>query len=546
MKKALIYTRVSTDEQAGNEKHSLATQQRLCNEAIKSSGEYSLAENGLYSDPGRSGQNMKRPGLQDLLIRIGDDNRIKAVFVQDTDRLARNANDHLTIRAILHKHGVTLVSVSQPGIENTPEGNFMDLVIAGVNQLQSQITARKTDNSLNQKFSEGGWPTKAPMGYKNAGDPNDPKVRIVVQDQVRAPFIAEMFRMYSTGDYSAAEINDLLYKKGFVTEAGKKVALSKVFEALTNHFYYGSMHWKGKVRVGNHEPLITKEVFDRCQKLLQFNNKYACRRRKHDFLLRGFAFCASCKHRMTAGKVLKKDKSYYHCTLRSTSHCQEKYTEVDCLEMQVQKLFSDIKFSPDLTNKIVAQVQALYTSQRDIIDKEKKALQTAKANHEHKREVAEEKLIAGVINDLSYSRIVSKIDEQIEILEREEYRIDQKRKVKINVVREVLRLVGDIGTTYKDADPKLKRLYIGLFWQEFQVADKSIVHAQKAPILMALEAIGSVSFGKSIRSPFQEPGSSLDPKLVQLSSSLGDVVEDVRTVFERKNDASIYIPGFTA
>ncbi len=521
MKKALIYTRVSTDEQAGNEKHSLATQQRLCNEAIKSSGEYSLAENGLYSDPGRSGQNMKRPGLQDLLIRVQDDNRVKAVFVQDTDRLARNANDHLTIRAILHKHGVSLVSVSQPGIENTPEGNFMDLVIAGVNQLQSQITARKTDNSLNQKFSEGGWPTKAPVGYKNAGDSNDPKVRIVVQDQVRAPFIAEMFRMYSTGDYSASEINDLLYKKGFVTEAGKQLALSKVFEVLTNHFYYGSMHWKGKVGVGNHEPLITKEVFDRCQKLLHFNNKYACRRRKHDFLLRGFTFCASCKHRMTAGKVLKKDKSYYHCTLRSTSHCQEKYTEVDCLEMQVQKLFNDIKFSPDLTNKIVAKVQALYTSQRDIIDKEKKALQTAKGNHEHKREVAEEKLIAGVINDLSYSRIVSKIDEQIEILEREEYRIDQKRKVKINVVREVLRLVGDIGTTYKDADPKLKRLYIGLFWQEFQVADKTIVHAQKAPILMALEAIGSVSFGKSIKSPFQEPGSSLDPKLVQLSSSLG-------------------------
>ncbi len=521
MKKAIIYIRVSTDEQAGDEKHSLRTQQRLCNEAINNSGEYELAENGLFSDPGKSGTNMKRPGLQDLLIRVQEDKRVSAVFVQDTDRLARNASDHLTIRAILQKHDVTLISISQPGIENTPEGNFMDLVIAGVNQLQSEITARKTDKSLHEKFINGGWPTKAPVGYKNSGDPNDEKVRIVTVDEIRAPFIKEMFQMYSTGDYSLAHINDYLYKKGFITEAGKQLALSKAFEVLTNHFYYGEMHWKGLVNKGNHTPIITKELFDRCQKILNFNNKYACRRRKHNFLLRGFAFCAACDNRMTAGRVLKKNKAYYHCTLRSESGCEEKYVEVHVLEAQVQKLFDNIKFSESLTEKIVAKVQSLYSQQRDIIQSEKKTIQTAKANLEKKREVAEEKLINNVINDASFSRIVSKIDEQIDNLEQEEYKIDQKRKVKINVVREVLRLVNDIGTTYREAEPNLKRLYLGLFWEEFKVAGKTVVKAQKSPILLALEAIGSVSFTKGIASPFQEPGAPSDMKVVQIASSLG-------------------------
>ena len=131
MNKALIYCRVSTDEQAGDERHSLKTQLRLCERGIEDMKTYKLADNGVYKDPGKSATNMNRPGLQDMLIRIQEDKSIGAVFVQDTDRLARNASDHLTIKTLLRKHNVELISVSQPGLENTPEGNFMDLIIAG-------------------------------------------------------------------------------------------------------------------------------------------------------------------------------------------------------------------------------------------------------------------------------------------------------------------------------------------------------------------------------------------------------------------------------
>lgn len=150
-----------------------------------------------------------------ILLRVQEDKIINAVFVQDTDRLARNANDHLTIKALLQKHEVELISVSQPGITDSPEGNFMDLVIAGVNQLQSQITARKTIKSLEQKFWDGWWPTKAPIGYLNVGDPEDEKKRIVAIDEEKAPFIQQAFKMYATGDHSVLEVRDFLYKKDF-------------------------------------------------------------------------------------------------------------------------------------------------------------------------------------------------------------------------------------------------------------------------------------------------------------------------------------------
>jgi len=106
MEHALIYCRVSTEEQAEDGHHSLATQLKLCKRAIEESNKYKLANEGVFEDPGRSATNMNRPGLQDILLRVQDDKAIRAVFIQDTDRLARNALDHMQIKAILKKHNV--------------------------------------------------------------------------------------------------------------------------------------------------------------------------------------------------------------------------------------------------------------------------------------------------------------------------------------------------------------------------------------------------------------------------------------------------------
>lgn len=494
MEKALIYCRVSTDEQAGDERHSLKTQLRLCERAIEDSGIYRLAEDGVYRDPGRSATNMRRPGLQDLLLRIREDKSIRAVFVQDTDRLARNANDHLTIKALFQKAGVKLISVSQPGMEDTPEGNFMDLVIAGVNQLQSQITSRKTLKSMEEKFDEGWWPTKAPIGYLNAGDPDNPKKRIVVTDPLRAPLIAEMFKLYSTGDYSIVDVRDMMYKKGLVTLAGKMLARSKMFELIRCPFYYGDMHWMGKIKKGNHEAIITKDIFDRCQRVLAENNRYACRKRRHSFLLNGFVFCALDGRRYVSEHNFKKGKSYYHCNrIGGRIKGVENYVETWDLEGQVQERFNRLQFSPEFIEKVMTKVKTLYEEKKAGVSTEKERLMAGKLNLEKKLAIAEEKLLGGILADEDFTRIKSQIREQIDNIDDEIHKVERARNLKTDVIQEILLLIRDIGKAYDKAPYELKRLYLGLFWDEFRVAHKRIVEAKKSRVVLALEAIGALT-----------------------------------------------------
>jgi site-specific DNA recombinase len=494
MNKALIYCRVSTEEQAGDERHSLKTQLRLCEKAIEESKIFVLAEDGVYKDPGKSATNMNRPGLQDMLIRVQEDKSVKAVFLQDTDRLARNANDHLTIKALLRKHDVQIVSVSQPGLENTPEGNFMDLVIAGVNQLQSQITSRKTIKSVEQKFKDGWWPTKAPVGYFNSGDPDDEKKRIITTDPVRGPLIAEAFKLYARGDNSMIEIRDIMYKKGLVSPAGKIIANSKMFEMFKCHFYYGEMRWRGMVQMGNHKPLITKELFEKCERVMAENNHYVCRRRKFNFILRGFVFCNKCGQRYTAEHHPLKNKSYYHCNKKNPAKkCDNKYIELKTLEGQVEQKFQEMQFSERFINQVIEKLRTIYESKKSNVSHGKRQYLTSKLNAEKKLEVAEEKLINGILSDEEFTRIKKKYREQIDGLEDEIHKLEMTKNLKIDVIQEVLLLIRDIGKAYKKAPPDLKRIYLGLFWDEFRAEEKGIVSARKSTIVEVLESAGMLT-----------------------------------------------------
>ncbi len=117
--------------------------------------------------------------------------------------------------------------------------------------------------------------------------------------------------MAPTGLYSHKAIADLLFEQGLRSPRGKKIYKSAIHKLLSNPFYCGIMRSNGKDYQGNHEPLVSTELFAKCQDVL--SGKARSRRQTRDFTLSGFITCAKCGCAITA--ELKKEKyAYYHCT----------------------------------------------------------------------------------------------------------------------------------------------------------------------------------------------------------------------------------------
>ena len=116
---------------------------------------------------------------------------------------------------------------------------------------------------LRQKIRNGVWPGWAPVGYLN-----NPKTRGIDVDSEKAPKVRKLFEMYATGAYTLHSLANWCKENGLRGNLGKEIALSNVQSILQNIFYIGLMKYGGEIHEGQHEPLIPKKLFDKCQEVM--------------------------------------------------------------------------------------------------------------------------------------------------------------------------------------------------------------------------------------------------------------------------------------
>jgi site-specific DNA recombinase len=167
--RAILYARVSTDEQARSG-YSLA--QRI--EALR---EYAAREGCVVLeevvDPGQSGASLERPGMnrvRDLVAAGG----VSVVLAQDRDRrIAREPAYHYLLRRGFEEHGTKIRALNDRG-DDSPEGELTDGILDQLAKFERAKTAERTRRGKLRKAREGKIlrGPKPPYGfrYNSAGD----------------------------------------------------------------------------------------------------------------------------------------------------------------------------------------------------------------------------------------------------------------------------------------------------------------------------------------------------------------------------------------
>lgn len=481
---AVAYCRVSTDEQA-NKGLSLDVQEEACKTAIESDG-FNLLE--IIRDEGKSAGTLKRPGIEKI-IGLVTDKKICAVYSISSDRLARNTMDYLYLRDLLRKNGVELRYVYQPIGDDSAASRTMDTVMASFNEFQRLTISEKVKKTLKAKAEAGYFPSFAPLGYINISNPDPSARRIAQKILVPCPksseLIKEAFELYSTGNYNVYDLNDILYEKGLRSKKGIKLSASMLYEILKNRIYIGEIHWGvTHIENGKHEPLVGKEIFDRTQSILANNNKHTRRRRKHTWLLNGFVYCGKHQKRFTAEWHLNKNKAYYHC---SNKHGCGKYIEKTDLEMEIAGKFKNLEFNEKFTNLVMEKVKTIYYERRSVYDKKRQSLINQRTGLEIKRRTLEEKLLNSVISDEEFSRIKNRIVTEIQNIDDRIQNLEANQEIKTDLIQDILGFTRSIYRTYISAPEPIKRLYLGLFWDRFEIQDGVIT--KSVPSLLFKELV---------------------------------------------------------
>lgn len=484
-KNCVIYIRVSTDEQA-NEGKSPETQLKKLQKYAEEKG-YRLLKD--FRDEGYSGSNANRPGLKDMMLYC-QENDVDLVLVVDTDRFARNEQLHFALKAVLKKYGVMLESLNQPMIDDSPEGAFLDTILAGVNALYPKITGRKTAMTLSEKVELGWLPRKAPVGYLNIENPNPTcnlDKKIVGVHDIYGPLMTKAFQLYATGTYSADSLADLLYGEGLRNGEGQKIRGSALLNYLKKRFYTGKYYYKGVLRQGKHEPLIDEETWLKCQQVIEERNKFADRSRKHNYLLSGYLTCGKCGSPYTVTYNAAKGWAAYHCTVQRVKHSNKgQHVKVEELDAAVANLFKHVHLPKYVIDNIVKKAKVRLAAAHNGIDEQRRILRLRQQKAEAKQRLWEQKLGDGVVRDETYQRQVKPIEAELAQIEKDLVKLGKDRRANIGVFEELMRLAHDIHGAYREAPPQLKRKYIAIFWDQLVIKNKTIEKAVPTKLFQAL------------------------------------------------------------
>jgi DNA invertase Pin-like site-specific DNA recombinase len=487
MKTAYAYIRVSTEEQK-NHGYSPDNQIRHCREYAKLH-EYNIKR--IFDDSGKSGRTSeKRPALQDLLREI-DEHPVEAVIIYKIDRFARNVGDFDRMYKDFKEKGVKLLSINEGDLM---EGNsLIPNIFASVAQWESEVNSSRTKDALQQKFEEGWQPYSRYPGYRSVGGKDEKKT--CEPDPYIAPIIKELFELYATGNYSILELQDWLADKNILSRNGTTLGHSVIDTILNNPFYYGLIRWHGVSKMGKQKPIIKKELYDVCHYTLGKHRSFLLRRRIHDFLLRGFLLCAECGQRYTAewhkdsDKLKKRDGkiAYYHCQKRGRNGCPAPYVQMDVMEELVEEKFKKMEFSDEFINAVVGKTKEILKEARRTSSSSQQGILNQKTALETKRNKLEDSLMEGIVDRETFKRMHDGLQAQIIKFDNQMTEVDNKQKIDVNLIEEVLAFTRNIHQTYIEAPNFLKRHYLRFFFESFVIRNKKIYKTVPTPIFKILE-----------------------------------------------------------
>lgn len=344
--KALVYLRVSTEEQA-EKGYSIYAQRTEC---INKAFELGCSPENIliFSDEGVSGAVLERPQLMAALNMLKNkDNDTRYFICYDSSRLSRNAAHQLIIIDEIKKSGAQLVFIKNSYQDNA-EGRFQLTVMAAVDEYERARLKLRTEMGKRAKAGQHKL-THNPGLY---GYEFDSRTDTLIINEEKAKILKMMFRLVSEECKGPAEIAEMLNYAGIPSPRMKQWSRVTVRRILSNPSYLGTLYIrrydtrdyhlnkykskaeKVKVRERHQSEwvpvqipgIIDRDTWEKAQKRLKKTVRKCKKRSSDDFLLSSLLKCGICGSAMNGKSVSKRDCNYryYICSSKYDAGKKEK------------------------------------------------------------------------------------------------------------------------------------------------------------------------------------------------------------------------------
>ena len=431
------------------------------------------------------------------------------------DRLARNPVDGGQVSWMLQQGIIKHIETIERSYY--PEDNvlLMNVEFGMANQFIRDLS-KNVKRGLRAKVEKGWLPGIAPLGYLN----NRGKIKgekDISKDPIRFPLLKKMWELMLTGNYSLGQIvrianDDWDFEmRRFKKTGGGPLLRSCLYKVFTDPFYSGTIRYNGELHPGKHEPMVSKEEFNRVQTILGKGKR--TRPKIHAFPFRGIIHCGECGCFITAEEKCKLTKSglhyyvYHRCTKRRAGvKCSQPTIRQEELERQIKEEISKISIDESFKDLAIKYF-------REVHQEEAKDRESIRRSLEKKhREIQEQ------INGLTEMRLKKLLEDEeyLEhknkfLLERERVKeklqdINDSAKKQLKIIEKAFTFACYAGYWFEHGTIEQKNTILKTIGSNFILKDRKLALELKNPWLTIQEDFK----GSKLKKGTLEPSETLD------------------------------------
>lgn len=403
--KVAMYIRLSREDGDKEESSSVTNQRNIITRFINENDNFIIVDE--YVDDGYTGTNFNRPAFQRMIKDI-EKGKINTVITKDLSRLGRDYIDTgRYVQRYFPENRVRYIALLD-GIDTLEDAGMNDIAPfkSVINDMYVKDISKKITSALKERKTAGNFlAVTAPYGYKK--NPEN-KYKLVINEE-EAKVVKYIFRLYLQGN-GLTKIAKILTEEeipvpGISRNIGttrktklyncwKQTTISRI---LKNPVYIGNLeqfkrkkvNYKSKKRVtvpkedrvicyNTHEPIIKKEDFDEVQKIITENKAFS-KSTKHDYLFKGFLYCADCGAKLYltySDYAYKKYGEYRYTTVCYTyskyyNQCSRHSNSIPILEkilIENIKKVCNAYLNRDLEKELIEMVEK--ENKRNVLEQE--------------------------------------------------------------------------------------------------------------------------------------------------------------------------------
>ena len=287
------------------------------------------------------------------------------VLIPKVDRCLRNFDDLALIAKFPAAHDKVLHFFDDGLIyhKDSPPADLLRLGIQGtVATWYSADLSVKVGKGMAEKVEQGGWPNRAPFGYRNTPDGVEPDPR-------EASWLVRIKQLAATRDYAIDRIVSRLQAEGCTL----KLTRNLIERVIRNPFASGRFSWKGTLydNKGSYKPLITWKLHQESIAGLERLNKP--KYRVHNWAYSGLVQCALCGRAIIFEEHKKNGREYRygHCSgvrYGKENGCKNIYLKENEFELGFGEALRAIQIKPEIAAWILEE--AAHDADKETLDKE--------------------------------------------------------------------------------------------------------------------------------------------------------------------------------